>query len=73
LKLAPVIVIRLDLPVLAVPCEVFRKQAKNIHTVFWNPLTKNLEPICCSGCGKSSFSIFFTGNEVKPVCSACWE
>jgi len=73
LKLSPVIVIRLDLPVLAVPCEVFRKQARRTHTVFWNPLTKTLEPMCCSACGRSSFSVFFTDNKVNPVCPACWK
>jgi hypothetical protein len=69
--LAPLALIRLELPVLAVQCEVFRKQARKLHTLYWNPVLTALEPLCCSVCGASSFAITFTDDEVLPLCPAC--
>jgi hypothetical protein len=69
--LTPQTLIRLEMPVLAVQCTVWRKQARRTHTVFWNPLLKALEPMCCAACGESIFSVFFTDNDVKPFCGSC--
>ena len=70
-ELTPITLIRLALPALAVGCEVFRKQARRMQTIYWNPLLKELEPLSCTACGASSFSIAFTNTDVKPLCSAC--
>ena len=69
--LTPVILIRTEIPTLAVELLVFRKRAQKAHTVFWNPLLKDLEPLCCSRCGAGVFSVAFTNEEVEPLCPAC--
>jgi hypothetical protein len=70
-KLTPLVLVRLQLPVLAVTCEVLRRQAKRSHMLYWNPLLKELEPMCCSVCGAGSFSLTFTDADVQPLCAAC--
>jgi len=70
-ELAPLCLIRTDLPALAVRCEVLRKKAARIHTLYWNSLTKSLEPICCSRCQASTFSVIFSDDTVDPLCPAC--
>ncbi len=69
--ITPHVLVRLDMPVLAVKCEVFRRQARGFHTIYWNPLNKTLEPMRCFRCGESIFSVFFSENDVKPLCAAC--
>lgn len=70
-ELAPVCLVRTDLPTLAIQCKVHRKRAVRIHTLYWNAVTKTLEPMCCVRCGRSTFSVVFTDNEVDALCSAC--
>jgi hypothetical protein len=70
-EIAPLALIRLNCPALAVECEVFRKQARRIHTVYWNPILKELEPIACSACGGSTFAAAFTDDHVQPLCPRC--
>lgn len=70
-ELRPLTLLRIELPVLAVECKVYRRQACRTHTVYWNPLTKNLEPLCCAGCGASIFTMTFTDDDVAPLCAAC--
>ena len=53
--LRPVVLVRTEVPVLAVDLSVFRKQAHKMHTVYWNPLLKQFEPLRCSGCGDGTF------------------
>jgi hypothetical protein len=67
----PVILIRTELPVLAVDLSVFRKQAHKKHTVYWNPLLKQFEPLRCSGCGDGVFAAAFANETVEPLCSKC--
>ena len=69
--LRPVILIRMKVPVLAVDLSVFRKQAHRKHTVYWNPLLKQFEPLRCSGCGETAFTMAFTNQEVEPLCQKC--
>ena len=71
LSLVPVVLVRTDIPVLAVDLSVLRKRAKRKHTVFWHPVIKRLEPLCCSRCGDGVFSVSFTNEEAQPVCAAC--
>ncbi|MBU2573593.1 MAG: hypothetical protein KKH28_05905 [Elusimicrobia bacterium] len=70
--ITPHLLVRLDMPVLAVKCEVFRRQAGRVHIIYWNPLTKALEPLRCSGCGEGIFSVYFSENDVRPLCAACF-
>jgi hypothetical protein len=67
----PVVLVRTESPVLAVDLSVFRKQARKTHTVYWNPLLKQFEPLLCSRCGDGAFGVAFTNEEVEPRCSKC--
>ena len=69
--LTPLTLVRLDLPVLMVECEVFRKQSRRIHSVCWNPVLTALEPMGCSVCGAGIFSVAFSDDDVRPCCSSC--
>jgi hypothetical protein len=69
--LEPVVLLRTEIPVLAVDLLVFRKQARKVHTLFWNALRKELEPLCCSRCGAGSYCVAFTNETVDPLCPAC--
>jgi len=71
LTLEPVVLTRLEIPALAIDLSVDRKRAKRKQTVYWNPLLKQLEPICCTGCGCGTFSVSFTNEEVKALCGKC--
>ncbi len=70
-SVTPLTWVRLDLPVLAVTCEVFRKQARREHKLYWNPVLTALEPLCCSRCGAGIFSVSFSDEQVLPLCNAC--
>lgn len=67
----PLALLRTQMPALAVKLEVFRKQSRRIHTVYWNPLMKQLEPLACAGCGAGVNSVFFSDKEVDPLCPSC--
>ena len=73
LTLNPVVLTRMELPALAIDLSVQRKRARRKHTVYWNPLLKQLEPICCNGCGCGTFSVAFTNEDVDPLCLKCSE
>jgi hypothetical protein len=69
--LEPLVLIRTEIPALAVDLSVQRKRASKRHTVYWNPLVKALEPICCGRCGNGTHSVAFTDDEVEPRCADC--
>jgi hypothetical protein len=69
--LTPLVLVRTDCPALAVRCHVLRRSASRIITVFWNAIRKDLEPLCCSHCGLSTFSLAFSDDKVAPLCAAC--
>lgn len=71
LDLNPLAVVHTDCPALAVHCEVLRRTTAGAITVFWNPLTKELEPLCCSRCGVSTFSLAFSDDKLALLCKAC--
>lgn len=71
LTLEPVVLTRMEIPALAVDLSVQRKRARREHTVYWNPLLKQLEPICCSRCGRGTFAVAFTNEDVDPLCAEC--
>ena len=47
----PVVLIRTEVAVIAADLSVFRKQAQRWHTIYWNPLLKQFDPIRCGRCG----------------------
>jgi hypothetical protein len=69
--LRPVVLMRTEVPILAIDLQVFRKRSRRKHTVVWNPLLKRLEPFCCSQCGSGAYSVAFTNEDVEPLCPAC--
>lgn len=70
-SVTPVILVRTEVPVLAVDFRVFRKQARRDHRVYWNPLVKRFDPIACSCCSEAAFAVAFTNKTVEPLCGAC--
>ena len=71
LDLTPLALARTDCPALAVRCHVLRRSAARMITIFWNPLSKELEPLCCSRCGVSTFSLAFSDDKVATLCTSC--
>jgi hypothetical protein len=69
--LEPLVLVRTELPVLAIDLAVQRKRARRTHSVYWNPLLKQLEPMGCSRCGNGAFGLAFTDEEVEPLCASC--
>ncbi len=69
--MAPLTLARIEWPVLAVECEVMRKQAQRMPRVYWNPVLTALEPMACGRCGTAIFAVAFTDPNVDPRCSAC--
>ena len=69
--MTPLALVRMDCPALAVRCHVLRRAAGRMYTVFWNPISKELEPLCCSHCGTSTFSLAFSDDKVAALCAAC--
>jgi hypothetical protein len=70
-RLTALALVRLDCPVLAVKCQVLRRAASRVHTLFWNAVRKELEPMCCQQCGGSTFAVAFSDEQVVPLCPAC--
>ncbi len=66
-RLLPVVLVRVEVPVVAVDLSVFRKQAVRVHTLYWNPLLKQFEPLPCGCCGGAS-AVAFTNDDVEPLC-----
>jgi hypothetical protein len=71
LDLTPLALARTDCPALAIRCHVLRRSAARTITVFWNPLNKELEPLCCSRCGVSTFSFAFSDDKLATLCMSC--
>jgi hypothetical protein len=71
--LRPVVLARISLPALIVPVVIERKKAARVYNVYWNSLTKKLEPLSCSACRRPTFSASFTNDSVDLLCTACAE
>jgi len=69
--LQPIVLVRTAVPVLAVILRVHRKSARRLHTIYWNSLSKTFEPLSCTACGRGSFAVAFTNDDVDPRCRAC--
>ncbi len=71
IDLKPLALVRINCPALAVQCHVLRRSAARIHTIYWNALNKDLEPLCCCRCGASTFSVAFSDDQVAAFCASC--
>lgn len=69
--LEPLVLVRTAIPALAVDLWVHRKRARRKHTVYWNALVKQFEPICCSRCGSGAMAVSFSDEDVAPLCPGC--
>ena len=70
-SLAPIALACLRLNVLAIELAVQRKRAARTVHVYWNPLTKRIEPLCCTRCGRGTYSVAFTDEDVATLCADC--
>lgn len=69
--LLPLALVRTECPVLAVNCHVLRRTAARKIVIFWNPLSRELEPLACSRCGASTCSLAFSDDKVAALCASC--
>lgn len=70
LRLDPVALVELDMPVLEVELEVLRRPARGSVRVYWNPLRKELEPLACAGCGRNIKVVRFD-EDLRALCPTC--
>ncbi|MGC9260529.1 MAG: hypothetical protein ACP5I8_10720 [Phycisphaerae bacterium] len=68
--LYPVTLVRLDAPALAVSLNVQRRDGEKQINVYWNAMTKVLEPLACGQCSAPIFSVYFDAG-CTPLCAAC--
>lgn len=71
LDLTPLALVRTNCPALEVRCHVLRRSAARTIPIFWNALAKELEPLCCSRCGVSTFTLAFSDDKLATRCAAC--
>lgn len=70
LRLDPVALVELDMPVLEVELEVLRRPARGTVRVYWNPLRKELEPLACAECGRNITMVRFD-ESLRALCAGC--
>ncbi len=71
LEVMPLALVRLDCPALAVQCHVLRRSVGRTIALVWNALTKEIEPLACSRCGVSSFTMGFSADKLAACCAPC--
>ncbi len=71
--LRPVSLAVFHIPTLVIDLEIQRKSAVRPFQLFWNGLLKRIEPLRCSVCGEGAFNLWFTNDDVEPVCNTCHE
>ncbi|MGC8551868.1 MAG: hypothetical protein ACP5O7_03285 [Phycisphaerae bacterium] len=69
-SLRPVAVVRLSTPTLAVQLHVQRRDGEAKKDIYWNAITKTLEPLACSRCRCNIHSVWFA-RDFAPLCKAC--
>ncbi|MHB8952976.1 MAG: hypothetical protein ACYC4U_08330 [Pirellulaceae bacterium] len=69
--LRPTALAEFHIPGLAIDVRIQRKAATRTFRLFWNGIQKRLEPLRCSRCGKGAYNLWFTNEEVEPVCGTC--
>jgi hypothetical protein len=70
-RIRPISLVRMTVPALAVNIAVQRKAATRTHTIYWNSLLKQFEPLACTLCRSSVYSLAFSDNDVLPLCAPC--
>ncbi len=69
-RLQSVALVRLDAPALAVTLNVQRRDGEKKINVYWNAMTKTLEPLACAQCGTAIFTVHFS-DQLLPLCAHC--
>jgi formylmethanofuran dehydrogenase subunit E len=70
--LEPLVLVGTEIPVLVVDLSVHRRRTVKRHTIYSNPLLKQLvEPIGCSRCGSGVLISVFTDDDDAPLCAKC--
>lgn len=71
--LRPLTLARVLLPTLVIPTIVQRKQAQRAYKLFWNSLTRKLEPLACSRCFVPTYSPSCANHSVDLLCTECFD
>lgn len=69
-ELRPIALVRLDAPALRVELNVQRRNAEKRIGIYWNAITKALEPLACSKCAADSFTVHFD-DQIQTLCAQC--
>jgi hypothetical protein len=67
----PAALAEFHVPGLAIDVRIQRKAATRTFRLFWNGIQKRLEPLRCSRCGNGAYNLWFTNEDVDPICSTC--
>lgn len=70
-ELRPLTVARVRLPALVVLTAIQRKQSLRDYRLYWNSLTKKLEPLSCSRCRRATYAATFTNETADLLCQTC--
>ena len=68
--LRPVALVRLEAPALAVTLQAHRRDSEGMISIYWNALSKSLEPLACGRCGETLYCVHFDDN-FMPQCARC--
>jgi hypothetical protein len=69
--LRPVVVTRVRIPALVIELSIQRKQAVRDYRLYWNSLSKNIEPLSGCRCRRATYSPTFANGSVDLLCPAC--
>jgi hypothetical protein len=67
----PAALAEFHVPGLAIDVRIQRKAATRTFRLFWNGIQKRLEPLRCNRCGNGAYDLWFTNEDVDPICSTC--
>ncbi len=73
LRLTAKAALRFLVPVVQVSASVRKGKARGQLALIWNPIMQGIEPVACTGCGKSIRTIYFREKQsgLRPVCERC--
>ena len=69
--LRPTALSEFHVPGLAIDVRIQRKAATRTWRVYWNGVQKRMEPLRCSRCGNGAYNLWFTNEQVEPLCGTC--
>jgi hypothetical protein len=70
-SLEPIVLACVGMNALAIEILVQRKRAERRLHLYWNPLTKQLESLACTHCGRGTYSVAFADEDASPLCVEC--